>query len=138
MARPRLALLILAVTDLDSVTRFYRAVLGWRQAVDTPVYVELEAEDGMRLGLYVDQHFALNVGGVRPAPAAGLSRTEIYLHCDDLGEAIDRALAAGARPLGPRAPRAWGDEAAYFADPEGNVLVLARPLSPDQGAGTDG
>ena len=28
----------------------------------------------------------------------------------------------------PAAPRDWGDEAAYFADPDGNVLVVARPL----------
>ncbi len=37
-----------------------------------------------------------------------------------------RAIAAGARELSPLAPRDWGDEAAYFADPDGNVLAVAR------------
>lgn len=99
MANPKVALLILAVRDVATMKSFYQAV-----------------------------HFALNVG-VFPAATAGLTRTEIYLHCDDLGGAIERAAAAGARPLSPRGPRSWGDEAAYFADPEGNVVVLARPLS---------
>jgi len=36
--------------------------------------------------------------------------------------------AAGARLLSAAAPRDWGDEAAYFADPDGNVLVVARPV----------
>lgn len=128
VANPRLALVILAVRDLAAMKGFYLAVLGWRQVVDVPVYVELEADNGMRLGLYADDHFALNVG-VLPPQTSGLTRTEIYLHCDELGAAIERAAVAGARPLSARGPRSWGDEAAYFSDPEGNVLVLARPLS---------
>jgi predicted enzyme related to lactoylglutathione lyase len=128
VAEPRLALVILAARDLAAMKAFYLAVLGWQQVVDVPVYAELQADDGMRLGLYADDHFALNVG-VFPPRSGGLTRTEIYLHCDELDAAIERAAAAGARPLSPRGPRSWGDEAAYFSDPEGNVLVLARPLS---------
>jgi hypothetical protein len=29
----------------------------------------------------------------------------------------------------PRAERGWGDEAAYFADPDGNVVAVARRLA---------
>ena len=39
-----------------------------------------------------------------------------------------RLTARGARCLSPLAPRPWGDEAAYFEDPDGNVVVVARPL----------
>jgi len=60
--------------------------------------------------------------------AAALAPAELYLHTSDLDAAIARLAAAGARLLSPRGPRAWGDEAAYFADPDGHVLVLARPL----------
>ncbi|MBI2932661.1 MAG: VOC family protein, partial [Planctomycetes bacterium] len=42
--------------------------------------------------------------------------------------AIARIEATGARLLSARAPRPWGDEAAYYADPDGNVVVLARRL----------
>jgi predicted enzyme related to lactoylglutathione lyase len=127
VAKPKLALVILAVKDLAAMSAFYKVVLGWKQVVDVPVYVELQHDDGMRFGLYADDHFALNVG-VMPAASPGLTRTEVYLHCDDLGEAIERAHRVGAQPLSPRSPRNWGDEAAYFADPEGNIVVLARPL----------
>jgi uncharacterized glyoxalase superfamily protein PhnB len=41
---------------------------------------------------------------------------------------VERLHSAGARALSPLGPRDWGDEAAYFADPDGNVLVVARPL----------
>jgi catechol 2,3-dioxygenase-like lactoylglutathione lyase family enzyme len=126
VSNPRLALVILAVRDLPAMNAFYTAALGWPHVVDTPVYVELQHADGLRLGLYADTHFAHNVGE-RPAPSVGLTRTELYLYCDDLAAAIERAQRAGARLLGPRALREWGDEAAYVADPEGNVVALARP-----------
>ena len=37
--------------------------------------------------------------------------------------------SAGARELSALATRAWGDVAAYFADLDGNVLVLAQPTA---------
>ncbi|MHC4957811.1 MAG: VOC family protein, partial [Planctomycetota bacterium] len=73
--------------------------------------------------------FARNTNEHPAAPPAGaITGTEIYLHCDDLADAIAKLDAAGARLLSGRAPRDWGDEAAYFADPEGNVIVVTRPL----------
>ena len=55
-------------------------------------------------------------------------RDRLYLRVDDLPAAVDALEAAGARLLSAAAPRDWGDEAAYFADPDGNVLVVARPV----------
>lgn len=47
---------------------------------------------------------------------------------------IARLEELGARALSPMALRDWGDEAAYFADPDGNVVVIARlSLRPDDG-----
>ena len=122
-------LTILAVRDLPRAVRFYRDAFGWPTTVDVPVYVELALPGGQRLGLYDREGFARNTG--QPAAewsGAGTTGTEIYFHCDDLDAAIARCAAAGATALSPRAERPWGDEAAYFADPDGNVLVLARPL----------
>lgn len=126
---PTLVLVILAVRDLPAMTSFYREVLRWRQIVDVPVYAELQDQEGPRLGLYVDEGFGRNIGVV-PEVGRGVTRTELYLHCDELEAAMERAAAAGARPLSRLAPRDWGDEVAYFADPEGNVVALARPLRP--------
>lgn len=127
MAPPKLVLLILAVRDRARMTAFYRRVLEWGQVVDAPTYSELQSPEGLRLGLYAEDGFGHNLGLV-PEPSPPITRTEIYLQCDDLPAAIQRAEEAGARPLSPLGPRDWGDEAAYFADPEGNIVVLARPL----------
>ena len=126
----RFVLLILAVTDLARAVRFYRDAFGWTQTVDVPVYVEFALPDGMRFGLYERNAFAANTGE-RPhaIPREALSPTEVYLYVDDLDEAIARLDAGGARWLSARAPRPWGDEAAYCADPDGNVVVVARPIA---------
>jgi len=120
---------ILAVADLPRALAFYRTAFGWRQTVDVPVYAEFEVPGGMRLGLYRREAFAANTGRVPfRVPSGELAPTELYFHPEDLPAAIARAAAAGAKALSPLARRDWGDEAAYFADPDGNVLVLARPL----------
>ncbi len=121
-------LTILAVDDLEAMAAFHRAALGWQTAVDVPVYVELVSPGGRRLGLYQREAFA-RVTGERPASREGLSGCELYFHCDDPAAAAERVAAAGGRLLSPLAPRPWGDLAAYFADPEGNVVVVARPLT---------
>ncbi len=129
-APPRHVLTILAVTDLEAAAAFYERALGWPRKVDTPVFVEFGLPDGPGLGVYQREGFAHNTNQA-PAtvPEGAITGTEIYLHCLDLEAAIQRMKDAGARELAPLAPRDWGDEAAYFADPEGNVLVLARPLT---------
>ncbi len=123
----RHALTILAVERLAESVAFYRAAFPWPPAVETPVYVELALPGGQRLGLYEREAFGRNTGQA-PArvPAGALSATELYFYADDVEAAAAALVVAGARCLSPLAPRAWGDEAAYFADPSGNVLVVAR------------
>ena len=129
MSPARLALVVLAVADLARARAFYDAAFGWPVEVDVAVYVEYTLPAGLRLGLYERAGFARNTGEPpASSPPAGTTATELYLFPDDLSAAIERVEAAGARALSPRAPRDWGDEAAYFADPDGNVLVLAGPL----------
>jgi predicted enzyme related to lactoylglutathione lyase len=132
MARsPDLVLTILAARDLPRMVSFYRAAFGWTQTVDVPVYAELAMPNGQRLGIYAQAGFAANTGvpPAEPAPPGATTRTELYLHSDDVESWITRAEAAGARLLSALAPRPWGDTAAYFADPEGNVVVLAKEVA---------
>lgn len=122
-------LTILAVEDLPRATSFYAQGFGWAQVVDEPAYVEFVLPGGMRLGLYERTAFASNVGRAPARIAAGqIAPTELYLHADQIHTSIDRLKSIGARELSPLERRDWGDEAAYFADPDGNVVVLARPL----------
>lgn len=130
MSAVRHVLTILAVADVERAAGFYEAAFGWPRRVSVPVYVELALPDGRGLGLYERGGYARNTG-VLPAaaPPGAISGCELYLHCDDLPATLARLAGLGARVLSPLAARDWGDEAAYFADPDGNVIVVARPLS---------
>jgi catechol 2,3-dioxygenase-like lactoylglutathione lyase family enzyme len=121
-------LTIVAVADVAASKRFYAEAFGWELQVDVAVYGEFALPGGGRFGVYERAAFALNVGRL-PArtPAGAIGATELYLYADDLPHAIERLRRAGALELSPLAARPWGDDAAYFADPDGNVLAIARP-----------
>jgi predicted enzyme related to lactoylglutathione lyase len=85
--------------------------------VEAPV-VEREEREG----------FARNTGEMPAAvPDGAINGTELYFHVDDVDDAVQRVVGAGASLLSSLAPRDWGDDAAYFADFDGNVIVVARP-----------
>lgn len=133
-ARPWISLTVLAVGDVDRAARFYETVFGWRRQVDlVPVYVEFAHEPGTAgLSLYARGRFE-EMAGCRATlpPPGGQTSSEIYVTVSDAA-ALDSAIAAldvlGAPRLSPRARRPWGDEAAYFADPDGNVVAVACAL----------
>lgn len=125
----RHVLVVLACADVARSKAFYVGVFGWRVCVDLAVYVELEVPTGLRVGLYARDGFARNTGEAPAAsPARGTTSSELYLRVDDVPAALARLLAAGGRLLSATAPRPWGDEAAYVADPDGNVVAVSRPL----------
>lgn len=129
-----LLLTVLYVDDLARAVAFYDAVFGWSKSVDVPVYCEYRVAGAARLGLMPQtntRHFLGHELGAR-RPTDGCPRAEVYAHVDDLAATIARLEALGATCTSPRAPRDWGDEAAYFLDPDGYVLVVARPLDPGQ------
>lgn len=125
----KLALVILAVEDVARSTAFYRAILGWEQPVDTPVYVELASPNGMRLGLYDRRSFGTNIGAAPAAIVAPVATTELYLYADDLDVVLTRASDAGAKTLSPASERQWGDRVGYVADPDGYVVAFAARTS---------
>jgi predicted enzyme related to lactoylglutathione lyase len=128
-----LVLIILAVRDLARAVKFYGDAFGWTQTVDVPVYVEFVLPGTMRLGLYQREAFSRNTGQMPIALMAGkLAGTELYLDPDDLPGTVARLEHLGARKLSALARRDWGDEVVYFADPDGNVLALARPMESEQ------
>ena len=127
---PRQTMTVLAVSDLKRAVAFYQDAFGWPIRIDVPVLVEFELPDGTGLAVYVREGFGRNTNQLPFAvPEGEITGTELYFHCDDLEATIERLKAAGARELSPLAPRDWGDDAAYFADPAGNVLAVARPTA---------
>lgn len=122
-------LTILYVTDLARARAFYDAALALEKTVDVPVYVEYRINAGARLGLMPQantRHFlGERLGAMKPAD--GCPRGEIYLHVPDLHAVVARLQRLGSPCTSPLARRDWGDDAAYFLDPDGYVLVVAAP-----------
>jgi ribosomal-protein-alanine N-acetyltransferase len=126
----QLSLIILAVRDLPRALDFYRRCFEWPLVVDAPLYKEFRMPSGQRLGLYFHEGFGRNTG--QPAtlvPADAIGATELYFHVADAAPLTARLLAAGARLLSPMSRRPWNEDAAYFADLDGNVLVVAIAVS---------
>jgi predicted enzyme related to lactoylglutathione lyase len=124
----KLVLVVLAVEDARRSATFYTTAFGWSATVDLPHYVELAVPGGMRVGLYRRDGYARNTGVAAAAiPEGTVAPAELYLYADYVEAVLDRAVAAGGRVLAPLAARDWGDDAAYLADPDGHVAVVARP-----------
>jgi predicted enzyme related to lactoylglutathione lyase len=123
-----LSLIILAVSDLPRMMNFYTGVFGWEQTVDTSRYVEYKMQNGMRLGLYERRGFSQNIGGRTPSliPVGEVAPTELYMYVGDPSAVGERLLMSGARLLSGLELRTWGDQVAYYADPEGNVIAIAQ------------
>lgn len=115
------------VTDMPTMVRFYRDVLGFeiRETEDTTnVYLE---KDGTLFLLYRRSDFE-RMTGRRYAYADGLNgHYEIALSVEDYA-AVDRAFAsvvtAGGTPVMAPATEPWGQRTCYVADPEGNLVEI--------------
>lgn len=123
----QLAIVIFAVTDVRRAVAFYAAAFSATEIVTAPNYVELDLGGTTRLGLYERSGFGKNVGHVPAAPALGaVTGAELYFRVPSLSDAIAKLEATGARVLSPPEARPWGETAAYFADPDGNVIAVAQ------------
>jgi uncharacterized protein len=124
---------ILAVSDLTRTLDFYERAFGWprNERIDYTNYVELLPADGGSVGLYERDGFAEEVGADPvDVPSGQVPPAYVYTRVDDVAATAARIEAAGGRPLSPLRPRAWGETAAWFADPDGNVVAVAG-TSPD-------
>lgn len=98
---------------------------------------EFDLGSGIKLGLMLNSGIAKILSGNLPAPetANGIPRCELYLRVDDIEAYSARVVKAGGRPVSAAADRDWGDRVAYFADPDGHVIALARPIGNDPKTG---
>ena len=124
---PRHDVTILAVADLSRSLDFYTKAFDWSIRTQSKSYAEFELPGGLALALCTAEGFEKIVGSPPRLAENGVSSVQVYLRSDDLPRSIARLHAAGARALSKASDRDWGEEAAYFADPDGHVLVVSRP-----------
>lgn len=121
---------ILAVDDVERSVDFYERAFGWPRnpKIEYTNYVELLEPHGGCLGLFERGAFERTAGAKAAPKPNGQTATELYVRVEDVEPAMERLEAAGARPLAPLRVKEWGEEAAYYADPDGNVVAVARRL----------
>lgn len=122
---------ILYVAEQARSTAFYRVLLGREPVLNVPGMTEFSLGHGTKLGLMPEQGIARIISGPLPHPSQGhgVPRCELYFVVDDLDSAIQQAVEAGAVVVDAAADRDWGHQVAYFADPDGHVVALARPVA---------
>jgi catechol 2,3-dioxygenase-like lactoylglutathione lyase family enzyme len=122
---------IFAVADLKRSLEFYEHAFGWprNDRIHYSNYVELIPPDGGTLGLYEREGYAATVGAQPTITENGrVAPAYVYVRVADVRATVAAIEEAGGRPLSPLAVRSWGEEAAWFADPDGNVVALAQSL----------
>jgi len=121
---PRLDLLTLGVPDLAAARRFYVDGLGWQPVWEVPgEIVFIQINHGLLLALFGDEALERDVApdapaSVTPGPPP-MSLAQIVATEDEVRDAVDRAVAAGATVLKPPQHGDFGGYHAYFADPSG-------------------
>lgn len=121
--RPAVAWVDLTAPDPGRASRFYAQLFGWT--------LSSEATD---MGTYT-------IGSVADGPAAGMMAPSpeevgappawtVMFAVDDIDDAYQRGLAAGATGLQPPMAIPGGDRIAVLADPAGAVFGLMRTAGP--------
>ena len=112
--------------DLERARRFYSRTFGWRMRpapdVDYTVVVTSRARAARRgRPRSIDGGLLL-----RQAPVRGPT---ITIRVDDIDAAVPKIRKNGGRLVEPKSPIGDGSGgfAAYFEDPEGNVIGLFEP-----------
>ena len=122
---------ILYVADQERSREFYEMLLGKAPDLNVPGMTEFAIADNCKLGLMPNSGIARILGDAMPHPdkGNGIPRCELYLLVDDIQSAYDNALRCGAKLISPIIARDWGDNACYFADPDGHVVAFAEKIA---------
>ena len=58
----------------------------------------------------------------------GSSPVAIFVYVEDVDQAMERAVAGGAKVLAPSANQFWGDRSGWIMDPSGHVWTIATRI----------
>lgn len=117
----------LVVRDAHAALAFYKLAFGAEELVRHPgpdrksiMHAELRIGDSTLM--ISDEYPAMGV--CSPLSVGGTSVT-LHLYVDDVDEAFDRAVRAGAQITMPLANTYWGDRYGQISDPFGHQWSLA-------------
>lgn len=126
-----LPMIILYVADQEQSTTFYKTILNKEPVLSVPGMTEFNLTGDLLLGLMPENSIAKILTDKTPHPnkGNGIPRCELYLFRDDVLEAFNLALKAGAKEISKSQDRDWGHIVAYVSDPDGHVIAFAKRKS---------
>ena len=119
----------ITVSDAAGALSFYQKALGAEEIMRMPGPGGKIMHAEFRIG---DSHVMIadempEMGNKGPR-ALGGSPTSFYVYVNNVDAAWKRALAAGAKEIGPLADMFWGDRTGRLEDPFGHAWVLAQHI----------
>jgi len=90
----------------------------------SPIHIAMRINDAF---LVVQSEFPGIVASRAPVPD-GSSSVVLFVYVSDVDNAIERAVAIGARVLIPAQNQFWGDRTARIIDPSGHVWTVASRI----------
>lgn len=119
---------ILYVNDVSSTISFYETAFGVERKMlhESGDYGELST-GGTTLAF--SSHSLLRQLGKDPAnPQPGKPTFEIAFETDQVDQAFDRAVKAGAKPVQEPKRVPWGQTIAYVTDQNGFLIEICSPV----------
>jgi len=123
--KPRIAVITLAVDDLERALRFYRDGLGLPtpgiigQEFEHGAVVFIDLQEHVKLALWPRKSLSHDTGlPVSPSPSVNGSLGHNVASKAEVDAVMEQAGAAGARIVKPAQDTFWGGYSGYFQDPD--------------------
>lgn len=120
--------IILYVADQQKSKDFYSSILNKAPSLDVPGMTEFTLTDNLKLGLMPENSIAKILLDKTPHPSTGngIPRCELYIVLDNLEDAYELGIKAGAKVITAIQDRDWGDRVGYLADLDGHIIAFAK------------
>lgn len=120
----QISVITLGVRDLAASRRFYIEGFGWRPAFDNGEIVFYQM-NGFVFGTWLRRELERDVQQVAAEGPGAFSLAHNVAGADQVGQVMDRLLAAGGRLLRPPDEPPPGGLRGYVADPDGHTWEIA-------------
>jgi predicted enzyme related to lactoylglutathione lyase len=107
----------IGVNDSKAANKFYADLFGWKIDANNPMNYGIVDTDSPGEGIG---------GGISKPPDGSGPYTTFYVNVEDLQAKLDEAEKLGGKTVMPPMQVPEGPEIAMFADPDGNVVGLAK------------
>lgn len=126
----KIALISIVTQQLPELHHFYREVLGFTVLLEQDDYIEFDSP-GVRFAITTNKvmHDATdNDSYSKPKQGQSFELAFPVSSPSEVDSTYDELVEKGAIPVKPAQDMPWGQRAAFFADPDGNIHEIFAEL----------